>query len=180
MQFMVVRDPTNQEAVAVAQWTLPAAEDVVQDMESADEKKERQQFEDEAFRKSLPENSNRELVVEFTVGLRELRQRVLQGRRHFLLENLATHPDFRGKGLARRLIEWTFSRADEMNVLVYLETASDNPAMRLYQRLGFEEKDHYTIDDLTKFVTDRELEMYGADRRHTHVAFIKSPKRDNE
>ncbi|KAF2130400.1 acyl-CoA N-acyltransferase [Dothidotthia symphoricarpi CBS 119687] len=174
-QFVVIRQPATDEVVAVAQWTLPVAKALSEDEETPEENNERQQFEDEAYRKKLPDSSNKDLILEFTVGLRELKQQVLQGRQHFLLENVATHPDFRGRGFARRLVEWVFPQADVLNVLVYLDTASDNPAMRLYQKLGFEEKGRHTIQDLSKFVTSQELEVHGASNDHTHVAFIRYP-----
>lgn len=52
---------------------------------------ERQEMEDEAYRKRLPENSNKDLIMEFTVQLRKMRNKCL-GHKHYLLENLATHP----------------------------------------------------------------------------------------
>jgi GNAT superfamily N-acetyltransferase len=139
--FSVIRDPATQKAVAVAQWTAPVEGQAAANEESRAEQDERQAFDDEAHRKRLLKNSNRDLVMEFNVGLRTLRQRVLQGRKHYLLENLATHPNYRGTGFASQLIGDVLPRADEEGVLVYLDTASDNSAMRMYKRLGFREED---------------------------------------
>jgi ribosomal protein S18 acetylase RimI-like enzyme len=69
--------------------------------------------------------------------------------------------------LASHLIEWVFSHADEKGLVVYLDTASDNPAMRLYKRLGFEERGSRTIEDLSK---------YGGEGSETHVALTRHPK----
>ncbi|KAF1952570.1 hypothetical protein CC80DRAFT_527831 [Byssothecium circinans] len=159
---------TVSKIVAVAQWTLPAREPARDDQETPEEREERQRLEDEMYRNSLPEGSNKDLVMEFTLGLRELRAETLKGRPHYLLENIATLPGFRGKGLASRLLEWAFPLADEEGVLVYLDTAEDNPAMRLYKRLGFEERGRHSIEN---------LERFWGKGVHTHVALVREPKR---
>lgn len=167
VRFVIMRHPETSEVVAVAQWALPLEDDVERKKESPEQRAEREAFEDESYRNRLPENSNKELIMDFTIGLRRLREDVLKGRKHYLLENLATHPDHRGKGLASRLIEWIFPQADAQDVVVYLDTASDNSAMRLYKRLGFEEKGSRTIEDLGK---------YGGHGSETHVALLRYPK----
>jgi ribosomal protein S18 acetylase RimI-like enzyme len=176
-KFIVARHQESNKVAAVAQWTVPVEEESgTEDVESTEDRDERQQFEDEAFRRSLPEKSNKGLIVEFTVGLRQLRKQTLQGRKHFLLENLATHPNHRGKGLASQLVEWAFILADEQQVLVYLDTASDNPAARLYKKLGFEEQGRNTIEDLRKYAPAKTIQRLGCNTEHTHVAFLRFPK----
>jgi len=173
--FLVIRDLYTREVVSVAQWTLPATENDVVTNETREEMEERQRFDDEAYRARLPDSSNKDLILEFTVGLREMKLRLLRGRKHYYLDNLATHPDYRGKGLASRLIEWVTMRADQEGMLVYLDTADDNPAIRLYKRLGFEMKDQSTIESFRPLVRERDLEMYGGDGTHVHVAFVRQP-----
>jgi ribosomal protein S18 acetylase RimI-like enzyme len=172
VSFVVVRNPATKEVVAVAQWTLPA-EDPGLTQESPDDQDERQALEDEVFRKNLPANSNKELIMDFTTGLRDLRNRILQGQRHYLLDNLATHASYQRQGLARRLIEQVLQRADEENVPVYLETASDNPAGEMYRRLGFEEQGRHVLEDLGRYATREELERCEGISAHTHVAFVR-------
>ncbi|KAF2438281.1 acyl-CoA N-acyltransferase [Karstenula rhodostoma CBS 690.94] len=155
---------------AVAHWSAPSTVTSDQDEESAEDKADRQEIWIQEYRKKLPEDSNKDLIVDFTVGLRELREQVLQGRQHFLLENIATHPAHRRRRLASKLIEWVFPRADEQDVLVYLDTASDNEAMRVYKRLGFEEKGSRVIEDLSK---------YGGEGSHMHVALVRMPGKDS-
>jgi ribosomal protein S18 acetylase RimI-like enzyme len=174
--FMIARQNGTDEVLSVAQWTVPA-DGPQQAQESPEDREERQQFKDEVYYNSLPETSCKDLIMEFTVGLRNLRESVLRGRKHFLLENLATHPDSRGKGLAGQLIKSVLQQADEQNVLVYLDTASDNKAMGLYKKLGFEEEGRHTIVDLSRFVGKGELENIGAENEHTHVAFVRYPQR---
>jgi ribosomal protein S18 acetylase RimI-like enzyme len=171
VSFMVIRDASTQKVVAVA--TLPTEQQPVEE-ETLDEQAEQQAFEDEIFRKSLPEHSNKDLIMHFTIGLRTLRNQLLQGWRHYLLDNLATHPDYRGQGLASKLIEWVFPRAEAEDAVVYLEMASDNPAAGLYRRLGFEEKGKFTIGDISEFVDREGLERCsGGMTGHVHVALIR-------
>jgi ribosomal protein S18 acetylase RimI-like enzyme len=172
VSFVIVRNPATKEVVAVAQWTLPVEDhDIVQ--ESPDDQDERQALEDEVFRKNLPANSNKDLIMDFTTGLRDLRNRILRGQRHYLLDNLATHPAHRRQGLARRLIEQVLQRADEENMPVYLETASDNAAGEMYRRLGFEAQGRLVMEHLGRYATCEELERCGGISTHTHVAFVR-------
>lgn len=175
-KFLVVRNRGAGKVIAVAQWTMPVLPGTnAETVESEEDRKERQQFEDEVYRRNLPENSNKDLIMTFTRGLRQLREETLQGKPHFLLENLATHPEHRGNGLASRLVEWAFPLADDQQVVVYLDTASGSPAARLYKRLGFEEQGHNTINDLSRFASlDTILELE-CERDHTHVAFLRFP-----
>lgn len=176
-KFVIARDVGTGKVAAVAQWTMPRdAETIVLKHESEEDREERQLFEDEAYMRSLPQTSNKNLIMAFTLGLRQLREETLQGRTHFLLENLATHPDYRGKGLASKLVEWASLLADDQQVLVYLDTASDNPAARLYKKLGFVEQGRNTIDDLTEYASIEDIEKLGCDTRHTHVAFLRFPQ----
>ncbi|OSS54726.1 hypothetical protein B5807_00039 [Epicoccum nigrum] len=176
-KFVIARRLETSEVIAVAQWTVPEGTETQKKIEESEEDRiERQHFEDEAYRCKLPDGSNKELIMAFTLGLRRLREETLQGREHFLLENLATHPDYRGRGLASQLIEWATLLADKQQVPVYLDTASDNPAARLYKRHAFEEQGRNTIADLTKYAPPEKLEQLGCDTQHTHVAFLRSPR----
>jgi ribosomal protein S18 acetylase RimI-like enzyme len=174
MKLFVVRDPATKQVVAVAQWMSPVTDPA--DTETQEEQEERQALEDELYVKSLPERNNKDLIMEFIVGMRLVRQRLLQGENHYLLNNLATHPGYRCQGLASRLIEQMLPRADAEGVIVCLETASDNPAAKMYRRLGFEEYDEFTIKDLSKFASKQELDRCGGISQHAHVAFYRRPK----
>jgi ribosomal protein S18 acetylase RimI-like enzyme len=180
MRFIIVRSPETHEVISVAHWSLPVDETMeTVNKESQEESEERQMFEDELYKKSLPEGSNIDLVMEFTIGLRNLRKEVLQGRPHFHLENLATHPAYRGKSLASTTIEWALTQADEQNVLVYLETASDNKAARMYKRLGFEEQGRFVIKDVSRFADKEERSTYSGSTDHTHVAYLRYPQKNS-
>lgn len=190
--FIVARHSDTQEVVSVAQWSAPVdGDDGEQEKEdeTAEDKEERQHLADETYRNKLPKNSNKDLIMEFTIGLRKLRERTLGNKKRYrmshssysihacltdvdlplpkVLENIATHPDHRGHGLASKLVQWYFLDADKRGLVIYLDTASDNAAMRLYEKLGFQKRDSQTIEDLSK---------YGGEGSETHVALIRDPQ----
>ncbi|MBI5048717.1 MAG: ribosomal protein S18-alanine N-acetyltransferase [Deltaproteobacteria bacterium] len=53
--------------------------------------------------------------------------------------NIATHPEFRGRGIAKSLLVFTLSYLEEVRAReVFLEVRKSNtPAQRLYKDLGF-------------------------------------------
>jgi ribosomal protein S18 acetylase RimI-like enzyme len=177
--YTVIRNPDTKEVVAVAGWTLPTDEEA-EDQESPEDREERQMFETELYLKSMPEPSNTNLIREFMTGLRRLKTQILQGSKHYYLNNLATHPDYRGRGLASYLIENMVHRADADNTLMYLETSKDNPAVRLYKRFGFEEQGKWVVEDLSKYASKEEIERCGGITSHTHVAYSRKPRRSLE
>lgn len=52
--------------------------------------------------------------------------------------DIALLPDFRGRGIGTRLITDLFARADQRGVTVSIHVEPNNPARRLYERLGFQ------------------------------------------
>lgn len=64
-----------------------------------------------------------------------------KGKRIHLIANVATHPDYRRRGIARLLTERTIQHAREKNTTaLWLHVRDDNPgAVTLYRRLGFTE-----------------------------------------
>jgi ribosomal protein S18 acetylase RimI-like enzyme len=177
--YTVIRNPNTKEVVAVAGWTLPTDESA-EDRESPEEQEERHALETELYIKSMPKPSNKDLIFEFMTGLRRLRNQILQGEKYYYLNNLATRSDYRGQGLASRLIEDMLCRADADKTLMYLETSSDNPAVRMYKRLGFEEQGKWVVKDLSKFASKEELERCDGITEHTHIAFFRRPKESAE
>ncbi|KAH7093120.1 hypothetical protein FB567DRAFT_432971 [Paraphoma chrysanthemicola] len=151
INFDIIRHPDTQEVLSVAQWSSHPAE-LHCPYEDLEEAEERQSFEDEIYRKTLPKGCNKNLIMNFTVGLRDLRRRVLHNRKHYMLENLATHTKHRRKGLASQLVNRISYKADSENALVYLDTASDNhSAISMYSRLGFMEQNRHTLEDVSTF-----------------------------
>jgi ribosomal protein S18 acetylase RimI-like enzyme len=63
------------------------------------------------------------------------------GRRVYLIANVATHPDFRQRGIGRALTERVMQQARAKNAsALWLHVRDDNPgAIKLYVELGFQE-----------------------------------------
>ncbi|HEX6270626.1 MAG TPA: GNAT family N-acetyltransferase [Anaerolineales bacterium] len=64
-----------------------------------------------------------------------------KGKRVYLIANVATHPDYRRRGIARALTERVVKQArDKKAAAIWLHVRDDNPgAIKLYQDLGFRE-----------------------------------------
>jgi len=65
-----------------------------------------------------------------------------EGRQVYLIANVAVHPDFRRRGIARKLTHYALTHLERQNASqVWLQVRDDNqPAMDLYCSLGFKEK----------------------------------------
>ena len=63
------------------------------------------------------------------------------GKRVYLIANVATHPEYRRRGIGRALTERAMLQARSKNAFaVWLHVREDNPgAIRLYEELGFKE-----------------------------------------
>jgi ribosomal protein S18 acetylase RimI-like enzyme len=64
------------------------------------------------------------------------------GRRIYLIANVATHPDYRRRGIGRILTDMAMQRAREKGAnALWLHVREDNPgAVQLYRDLGFRER----------------------------------------
>jgi ribosomal protein S18 acetylase RimI-like enzyme len=64
-----------------------------------------------------------------------------RGKRIFLIANIAVHPEYRRRGIARLLTQRAMKYGwDRKAAALWLHVRDDNPgALRLYQELGFEE-----------------------------------------
>jgi ribosomal protein S18 acetylase RimI-like enzyme len=64
-----------------------------------------------------------------------------RGKRIFLIANVATHPDYRRRGIARALTRRAMEHARKKNAAaIWLHVRDDNPgAVKLYADLGFQE-----------------------------------------
>jgi ribosomal protein S18 acetylase RimI-like enzyme len=63
------------------------------------------------------------------------------GKRIYLIANVATHPDYRRRGIGRALTERVMKQAQDKKArAIWLHVREDNPgAIKLYQELGFRE-----------------------------------------
>ncbi|KAH6865665.1 acyl-CoA N-acyltransferase [Alternaria rosae] len=172
MVFIVAREEGSGDVVSVAQWSVPPSLSIEEKVQEKEEREEREAFDEEVYLNSLPPTCNHALIFEFTTRLRVLRERTLQGAPHFLLDNLATHPEHRGQGLAARLIRHALDMADERGVVVYLETGEENKVRGLYERLGFEEKGRERIE-LKRFASREERERLEVGDMHVVIGYVR-------
>lgn len=66
----------------------------------------------------------------------------LQGKRHYLIANVAVHPDYRRQGIAHKLTQHAINHVRARNAAdVWLHVRENNQtAIKLYQELGFSER----------------------------------------
>jgi ribosomal protein S18 acetylase RimI-like enzyme len=66
----------------------------------------------------------------------------LQGKRGYMIANVATHPDYRGRGIATALTNTALRHAQERGAgAVWLQVRDDNPsAIHIYEAHGFAER----------------------------------------
>ena len=76
---------------------------------------------------------------------------------------------YRRRGAASALTTWPFERADEEEILVYLDTEEREDAKSMYERLGFKR--------VSKAILD--LSEYGSEGVHTHISMTWRPNSRN-
>ena len=66
----------------------------------------------------------------------------MQGKRAYLIANVAVHPDFRGRGIGRALTTAGLEQARKRGAsAVWLQVRDDNPsAIHIYEAVGFKER----------------------------------------
>lgn len=76
------------------------------------------------------------------VGNASLISYFIRGRRHFLIANVAVHPDYRRRGIARQLTLRAIEHARQRKTPeIWLHVRQENEAaVNLYRELGFEEQ----------------------------------------
>lgn len=112
---------------------------------------------------------NGPLLVEWLFGIDELRTS-FGAEPLYYLNSLRTDPDFRGQGLASKLVKLLVDEADEKGARIGLYTDGDQPARRLYEKFGFVEAGRHEIN----------LERFGGQGRHLELSMIREPVTSGE
>jgi len=112
-------------------------------------KKTRPEPESEAadeWHASAPANTDLELFSVFIEKLEEMQEKLMGARDdYWFVSSMAVHPDYQGQGIAKRLLLKGLELADEAEEDVYLESTPG--AKGLYQRVGFEVMEEFTVKD---------------------------------
>lgn len=83
-KYVVIRDPVSQGIVSCAQWTVPSSEEresILAEDEMEIDEEDRHQMEDEVFFQSLPQNSNKQLIMDFATRIRILRKETVADKK---------------------------------------------------------------------------------------------------
>ena len=117
----------SQPVVAYAKWNDPAAP--VSDPDDLPK---------------WPEGGDEKLANYFFWNLLSRHARIMEGRRHWYLELLATRPEYQGRGAAGQLLRWGLQRADEDATETYIEGSPDGKP--IYEHFGFVEVDRLVVE----------------------------------
>jgi GNAT superfamily N-acetyltransferase len=91
-----------------------------------------------------PEKSDVKIANHFFGNLVNRHAKIMEGRRHWYLELLATRPESQGRGAAGMLLRWGMQRADEEGTETYLEASPDGKP--IYEHFGFKEEDRLVVE----------------------------------
>ncbi|KXJ86550.1 acyl-CoA N-acyltransferase [Microdochium bolleyi] len=166
---MLLDDPTQHVIVAragdetgtvaaAAQWVLKEAEVVPTSEERAALREER--------KKALDPRLNVAYIMDILQKLGDMEYDVVQGNKHWELENLATLPEHRRQGLAGKLVEWPLAKADADGIPCFLTTDEGGDGERLYAKYGFDRVAD-VVFDLTKF---------GGSGQQRHIGMLRKPR----
>ena len=105
-------------------------------------------FQAQRFRDAFVANREGMAIVEGAAG-RIGYLRVVRDQARWFLAGIVIAPSHQGQGIGGRLVASVCQDADALGVPVDLQVLKVNPAIRLYQRLGFaltgETATHYTL-----------------------------------
>lgn len=133
---IVDTDSPNQAVVAYAKWNSPAAP-------AGGELPQ------------WPAGSDHAVANHFFGNLISRHARIMEGRKHWYLELLATRPEYQGKGAAGKLLRWGMNRSDEDGTETYLEASPDGKP--IYEHFGFKEVDRLVVDLKEEVLGEKEF-----------------------
>ncbi len=146
MEFLLrVYASTRAEEMAQVPWTDEEKAEFLRFQFQAQHKYYQEQFPNAAF--------DLILVGEEPVG----RLYVDRREEEIRLVDIALLAEWRGNGLGSRLLDDLLSEARQSGKLVRIHVEHNNPAMRLYLRLGFEKIEEQGVYHLMEWRADREL-----------------------
>ena len=136
--FMKAIYTPTRETIGIAGWTLPTNPSVHNLFRRSAAThygwKEKQRWTDEELDEMWSHVSNENWSERFGKD-DEMRREATGGQRHWYLAPLLTWPEWQGRGVGKRLMEWALGQADERGEVVYLESRPS--ARAVYLHLGF-------------------------------------------
>ncbi|KAL6237493.1 hypothetical protein BDW75DRAFT_78628 [Aspergillus navahoensis] len=132
-------DPATGKLVGLARWAVFAEDQEVD--------KSIEEIVEARLGPDIPERRDevaKEIYTSIQLGKRELlgvgaldsNEKGIKLRKRVELEGICVHPDYQGKGIAKRLLAWGIAEAERLGVDVYLEaTEAGRP---VYERMGFQ------------------------------------------
>ncbi|KAL4891457.1 acyl-CoA N-acyltransferase [Aspergillus ambiguus] len=81
------------------------------------------------------EGEQRERAEAFLGQLWEKREKYIGEKKHVYCHTVAVHPEYQGRGVGKKLMQWGLDVAEQLKVPIYLE--STHEGRPLYERLGF-------------------------------------------
>lgn len=110
-----------------------------------------------------PEGANTALVDAFFGRMERAQEEYMRGKRYLFMHVLVVLPEWQGRGVGRRMLEWGVEVADGEGVECWLDASK--AGLGLYKRLGWREVGETSI----------ELEEWGGEKgeRETVVQMVR-------
>lgn len=126
--FLVATDaasPTSDKIIAYVKWVSPNAPSP--------------EFED-----GYPEDGIPLIAAEFYKKLIGGHLRNMSGIRHWYLDMMGVRKESQGKGIAKKLVQWGLDKAEQDQVICFVESTSDSQTF--YEKFGFREIDKMSVE----------------------------------
>ena len=102
-----------------------------------------------------PAGSDHDIANHFFGNLISRHVKIMEGRKHWYLELVATRPEYQGKGAGGKLLRWGIDKADEEGTETYLEASPDGKP--IYEHFGFKEVDRLVVELKKEVLGEKEF-----------------------
>ncbi|KAL4922371.1 acyl-CoA N-acyltransferase [Aspergillus aurantiobrunneus] len=128
--------------VGCARWVIPADEDGAAKKATVTAMSDAAAAEASA-ELALPEGTNKAIYEGFFATLKERGRKYLRDD-DFVLDFIATHPSFQGRGIAKALLRWGTDAADRAQKRIYLEATPEGQPV--YEKSGWRALERVDIE----------------------------------